>query len=133
MCESGIVANGLSAICRAVELEWGDADASRALGSFELILAADCIYETDVVQLLVQTIVALLHPPGSVLLAYDEAIGRAAAAAAFRSACDAASLAWEELDAAMHDDDADEQSKLAPHLKSSVRLVRLVWSRPSNT
>ena len=84
-------------------------------------------------QLLVQTIVALLHPQGSVLLAYDEAIGRAAAAAAFRSACDAASLAWEELDAAMHDDDADEQSKLAPHLKSSVPLVRLVWSRPSNT
>ena len=74
--------------------------------------------------LLVQTLAALLHPQGSVLLAYDEAIGRAAAAAAFRSACSAASLAWEELDAAAQGV-ADAQSKLTPHLKSSVRLVRL--------
>lgn len=124
MCAAGITTNALTSSCTACELEWGDDAAAQALGTFDLVLAADCVYEVSVVALLVQTIVAVRHPNGCVLVAYDEAIGRPAALAAFRERCAAAGLEWEELDTASHDD-VPVTAQLAPMLKSSVRLVRL--------
>lgn len=69
LLERGIATNGLLST-RAMTLEWGDDDAARKLGTFDLVLASDCIYEESAIPLLVRTLVILLKPSGCVMLCY---------------------------------------------------------------
>ena len=142
----GILANGLQSTAQAAELEWGDERAAHALGPFDLVLASDCIYETEHAAPFVATLAALLEADGAgcALLAYDEAIGRPAALEAFFSSS-APLFRWEELDvlarmdAAAHGGSSSPQpacppdlpsaASAPPQLKSTVKLVRLTRRR----
>ena len=75
-------------LARVAALEWGDADAAHALGTFGLVLASDCVYEIEHAPLFLGTLAAALHPRGVALLAWDQAIGRPAALDAFRACVD---------------------------------------------
>ena len=125
LLRDGIATNGLDALARAAPLEWGDAGAARALGAYGLVLASDCVYETELAQPLVATIAALLAPAGCALLAYDEAIGRPAALAAVRAEAASAGLAWEALDPAQ----GEAEGGAARYVKAGVKLVRLTQSQ----
>lgn len=129
LLERGIARNGLQAVARAAALEWGDAAASRALGTFGLVLASDCIYEESAQPALCATLAALLDRTNAgayALVAWDEAIGRPAAAAAFRAHAARHGFSWENVEAAAQEEDDDAATgSHHQHLKSSVRMARL--------
>ena len=120
---NGVSSNGLQSTAEVRELLWGAQTASHDLGTFDLILASDCIYEETVVPSLVATLAALVKPDGTseILIAYDEAIGRPRAAEAFRACVESTRLdsvrrfVWEEL----------PPSTDASRSKACVHLVRL--------
>ena len=139
LLEDGIRANQLGSRATARALEWGDVRAAEELGTFDLVLASDCIYETAVAPRLVETMVALLgspqhgRPKGEVWIAYDEAIGRPHAVDAFRACATASALRWEAFEA---DDDGEDciderarNSGAAVPKKNSVRMAKLIHDR----
>ena len=84
LLEHGVATNALSNHATVAALEWGDAQAARALGpAFELVLMSDCVYEAAHCTLLLTTLLALTNEHTQVLLAADASIGRAAVLAAF--------------------------------------------------
>ena len=120
-----IALNGLATLVSAADLDWGDQAAARALGRFHLVLLSDCIYEVEACEPLAQTLAALLADGGGqALLTYDEAIGRPAAAAAFRECAARCGLVWEELQQEQ-EDAASEEEALEAFTKGSVKLARL--------
>ena len=128
LLEEGIRENRLEHRATARTLDWGDSEAAEALGTFDLVLAADCLYEAEIAPRLVETMIALISSPqgdrkGEVWVAYDEAIGRPRAVEVFRGCARARSLHWEDVEVGLRTD--DEPPGLEIITKNSVRVARL--------
>lgn len=70
--------HGTIAVCA---LPWGDEPAAARLGPLDLVVCADCVYDTALVEPLIRTLRSLDAPRA--VVAFDRAIGRHEAYAAF--------------------------------------------------
>ena len=153
LLHEGVKDNGprVKSLCSTSALEWGNTRAAADLGTFDLLLASDCLYEPELAAPLVTTLEVLLKRPSAVrfacdaaaaaslpdahpgqhphvLLSYDEGIGRGAAVAAFRERAETC-FVWEELQIVKGEDHAPG-TRCAVHSKNTVKLVRLSWRTP---
>lgn len=96
-------------------LLWGQPVAPDDSGRFDIIVAADCVYDPELVDPLLDSIAALAAPTAAVLVAFDTSIGRHgayerfAAAAAARFRCREVALA----------------DRCSGYDKAAIRLFRL--------
>ena len=81
--EANAAANGVDVAC--VALDWR-APYDAALGAFDVVLCADCVYDLDLVGPLLRAAAAALAAGGVVLVAVDTAVHRDKAYAAFEAA-----------------------------------------------
>jgi len=70
--------------CTVIEILWGEPRLDHLKNSFDVIAAADCVYDIDLVLSLLETVAFYLAIGGTAFFSYDTSVGRHAAYKEFR-------------------------------------------------
>lgn len=99
----------LAGRCDVRPLLWGDTTSLGELGDFDIVVAADCVYDVESADVLAETIAAVLvrgqnrgegRRDAEALVSFDRALDRHTAYASFLSRCASLGLVSKELDQA---------------------------------
>lgn len=99
----------LAGMCDVRPLLWGDTTSLSELGDFDIVVAADCVYDVESADVLAETIAAVLvqgqnrgegRLDAEALVSFDRALDRHVAYASFLSRCASLGLVSTELDQA---------------------------------